>query len=91
MIDQPMPVGHVGEFFRKYRKAHDITQVRLAERLEVGFDYVARTETGTIKNPRALIKRLYMILNSDEREELVKAIRADMIEELNKFIEEIQS
>jgi predicted transcriptional regulator len=90
MLVQNHGVSHVGEFFKKYRSSHGFTQSKLAEMLDVDQTHICFVEVDRIKSPDTLIKKLYPLLNYDEQEKLVDAVRLDHFDKLNKFLAELQ-
>lgn len=74
------PHMRVGEFFKDFRTERGMTQVELAEKLEVTQSYIVQLEKGTYKKfPFEIVKKMHNELcTQSERNQLMQTLFADI-------------
>lgn len=90
LADKVIGMSNIGEFFVWYRDKREISQRDLAKKLKTYYPHIAQVESGFVKIPKSLIKKLYHLLDSDEQERLLRAIKSDTIDDLNQFLSSLE-
>lgn len=75
-------MGAIGTALKEIREKYGLSQSMLADHLKCRVSHVANMEHGAVKYPWSYIKKLGPDLSTHDKAKLMRAIEADIREEL---------